>query len=111
MTLPLTWQKGGGLENVVFATVDGSSETDLMAKMAVKSYPALRWYVDGEWMEVTQVSNFWANFSLYSCTPTGMCGPTGIFWANLTPFSLPDPDAPEEPQRDQMGGDAHQAPP
>ena len=40
---------------MVFATIDGSSETDLMAKMAVKSYPALRWYVDGEWMEVTQV--------------------------------------------------------
>jgi hypothetical protein len=31
----------------------------------------------------------WANFSpLYSCIPTGMHGPTCIFWANLTPFSL-----------------------
>jgi hypothetical protein len=31
----------------------------------------------------------WANFSLfYSYIPTGMHGPTCIFWANLTPFSL-----------------------
>jgi hypothetical protein len=30
----------------------------------------------------------WANFSLYSCIPTGMDGPTCTFWANLTPFSL-----------------------
>ena len=30
----------------------------------------------------------WANFSLYSCVPTGMHGQTGIVWANLTPFSL-----------------------
>ena len=24
--------------------------------------------------------------ALYSCIPTGMHGPTSIFWANLTPF-------------------------
>jgi hypothetical protein len=31
----------------------------------------------------------WAKSSLlYSCTPAGMHGPTCIFWANLTPFSL-----------------------
>ena len=28
----------------------------------------------------------WANFSLSSCTPAGMHGPTCIFWASLTPF-------------------------
>jgi hypothetical protein len=26
--------------------------------------------------------------AFYSCIPTIMCGPTCIFWANLTPFSL-----------------------
>ena len=31
----------------------------------------------------------WANFSpFYRCIPMGMHGPTCIFWANLTPFSL-----------------------
>jgi hypothetical protein len=30
----------------------------------------------------------WANFSLYSCITTGMHGPTCIFWASLTSFSL-----------------------
>ena len=30
----------------------------------------------------------WANFSLVSCIPAGMRGPTCIFWANLTSFSL-----------------------
>ena len=30
----------------------------------------------------------WANFSLYSCIPTGMHWPTCIFWANLTTFSI-----------------------
>jgi hypothetical protein len=30
----------------------------------------------------------WANFRSYSCMLTGMHGPTCIFWANLTPFSL-----------------------
>jgi hypothetical protein len=30
----------------------------------------------------------WANFSFYRCVPTGMRGPTSIFWANLTPSSL-----------------------
>ena len=30
----------------------------------------------------------WANFTLCSCIPTGIHGPTCIFWANLTPFSL-----------------------
>ena len=27
----------------------------------------------------------WANSSLNSCIPTGMYGPTCLFWANLTP--------------------------
>ena len=35
----------------------------------------------------------WANFSLYSCIPTGMHGPTRIFWANVTTFSLTGLDA------------------
>jgi microcystin degradation protein MlrC len=30
----------------------------------------------------------WSNFSLWRCSQTGMRGPTRIFWANLTPFSL-----------------------
>jgi hypothetical protein len=32
----------------------------------------------------------WTNFSFFffSCIPTGMHGPTCIFLANLTPFSL-----------------------
>jgi hypothetical protein len=32
------------------------------------------------------------NFStvFYSCIPTGMHGPTGIFWASLTTFPLQD---------------------
>ena len=30
--------------------------------------------------------------ALYSCIPTGMHGPTGIFWANLTAFSSRIPD-------------------
>ena len=30
----------------------------------------------------------WANFSFYSCVPTGMHGPTCTFWANLTASSL-----------------------
>jgi hypothetical protein len=29
----------------------------------------------------------WANFSLFSCVPAGIRGPTCIFWANLTAFS------------------------
>ena len=32
----------------------------------------------------------WANFSLFSCIPTGRHGPTCNFWANLTHFSLTD---------------------
>jgi hypothetical protein len=28
----------------------------------------------------------WPNFTLHSCVPTGMHGPTCIFWANLTPL-------------------------
>ena len=32
----------------------------------------------------------WANFSLYRCVPTGVHGPTCIFWASLMPLSLPD---------------------
>ena len=26
--------------------------------------------------------------AFYSCIPAGMCGPTCMFWAGLTPFSL-----------------------
>ena len=39
-----------------------------------------------DWAQVRS----WANFSLffYSCIPTGLHGPTCIFWANLTPFAL-----------------------
>jgi hypothetical protein len=30
--------------------------------------------------------------AFYSCIPTGVHGPSGIFWANLTPFSPSDYD-------------------
>jgi hypothetical protein len=39
-----------------------------------------------------------SNFSLlFSCVPTGMHGPTCIFWANLTPFALPAAQRAREP--------------
>jgi hypothetical protein len=33
----------------------------------------------------------WVNAAFYRCIPTGMHGPTRIFWANLTPFSPQPP--------------------
>ena len=61
----------------------------------------------------------WGNFSLYSCIPTGMHGPTRIFWANLTTFSLTGLDAAGPlvgerhlaflgPQHDLCGGGSQQ---
>ena len=45
----------------------------------------------------------WANFSLDHCIPTGMHGPTCIFWANLTPFSPQDLDwSPPFPAKQMM---------
>jgi hypothetical protein len=51
-------------------------------------------YTDQEIVQVRKKPSWprsWANFSLYCCIPTGMHGPTCIFWANLTPFSLQPP--------------------
>jgi alkaline phosphatase D len=35
-----------------------------------------------------QVRKIGPTSALYRCVPTGMCGPTCTFWANLTPCSL-----------------------
>jgi hypothetical protein len=46
--------------------------------------------VDAEVRKTPSWPRSWANFILHSCIPTGMHGPTCIFSANLTPFSLED---------------------
>jgi hypothetical protein len=47
-----------------------------------------------------------ANSRLYSCIPAGMHGPTCIFWANLTPFSLAAQHPAEAPAADRLRRDA-----
>ena len=44
-----------GTEKVVLATSDGTSEGSqkLHDRMRVVEYPAMRWVVDGEWLEIT----------------------------------------------------------
>ena len=47
-----------------------------------------RRHIGGQVRKTPSWPRSWANSSLSRCVFTGMHGPTCIFWANLTPFSL-----------------------